>query len=429
MPSPLDTPQFVLPAGTYTPPSGSDRVMVVQIGAIGSNATQNAEPTTVSVTNDAGSPVTEDLVRADYALVAGGGNRAHLGVYYLVDADIPSGVLTLNVTYAQTPAAGVGAIIFTVAGRDQTTPIRDIDTLFRTSGDTSFDGAGVTTAIGDMVVASCLVGAAPTTVTGPSGYTELLQVNDTALSFRNFASFWDDEETDSLEDPVLTLSVSDQGAAAFFSIASASGDTTAPVLTSPTAGSVTSTSVTPSVTTDEANGTAYARVYANGATPTAAQVVSGTGVTPVASASSVSVGSTGAISFAAITGLTAGTDYELFFAHEDAAGNVSNASSVGFTTTALARTVALTSANNTEFRDRFGVVRANLEIDWEYYDQASSTEGASTDSGTVTLNGSGEATLTLTNSTAADGDTGTLVVFASSNSTILGVYQVTVSVS
>ena len=210
---------------------------------------------------------------------------------------------------------------------------------------------------------------------------------------------------------------------------SGASDTTAPVLTSPTAGSITSTSVTPSVTTDEANGTAYARVYANGATPTAAQVVSGTGVTPVASASSVSVGSTGPISFGPITGLTAGTDYELFFAHEDAAGNVSNASSVGFTTTALTRTVALTSANNTEFRDRFGVVQANLEIDWEYYDQESSTEGASTDSGTVTLNGSGETTLTLTNSTAADNDPGTLVVFATANSAIRGVYRVIVSVS
>lgn len=120
-----------------------------------------------------------------------------------------------------------------------------------------------------------------------------------------------------------------------FAIYSA-GDTTAPTLSAQTVTQVTSTSGTPKVTTDEANGTAYMVCVANGDTPSVAQIKAGQNSSGSAAinAQNQAVSTTGEQTFTTVTGLTAGTPYDFWFVHTDAATNDSTAVKADFTPTA-----------------------------------------------------------------------------------------------
>jgi hypothetical protein len=109
------------------------------------------------------------------------------------------------------------------------------------------------------------------------------------------------------------------------------GDTTAPVLSSPTGTATGSTTATVGATTDEGNGTLYAFVSTSATPPSDADLIAGTGATW---AGSVAVGSTGAKTLNAV-GLTASTGYYAHLLHRDAAANDSNiVTSALFTTSA-----------------------------------------------------------------------------------------------
>lgn len=129
------------------------------------------------------------------------------------------------------------------------------------------------------------------------------------------------------------------------------GDTTAPVLSSPT-GTGGLGVCSGSVTTDEGNGTLYAVATASATQPTVAQIKAGqdhTGATALRAVSqAVSATGSQAIASGAITG-GAGTRY-WHFVHTDAAANDSNrVSSAGFSVTAAATsmTVALKLSDGT----------------------------------------------------------------------------------
>lgn len=114
------------------------------------------------------------------------------------------------------------------------------------------------------------------------------------------------------------------------------GDTTAPVLSSPTGTSTGSTTATVGATTDEGNGTLYAVVTTSATQPSVAQIKAGQDHTGAAApwAGSQAVSSTGAKTLNA-TGLSASTAYYGHLVHADAAANDSNVvSSAEFTTSA-----------------------------------------------------------------------------------------------
>ncbi|MFV3078023.1 DUF4347 domain-containing protein, partial [Niveispirillum fermenti] len=103
-------------------------------------------------------------------------------------------------------------------------------------------------------------------------------------------------------------------------------DTTPPTFdVAPSVGSATTDGFTPSASLDEA-GTVYYVVVANNATaPTAAQVKAGqdsTGAVALKSGNSTANSGNFDSSFSAVTGLTAGTDYDVYFVAEDSAGNL-----------------------------------------------------------------------------------------------------------
>ena len=90
--------------------------------------------------------------------------------------------------------------------------------------------------------------------------------------------------------------------------------------------------------------------------------------------------------------------------------------------------VSLTAANNRELRDETNTLIASLNgIIWEWYDNPSSTAGNPTDSGTFNTDASGEATITLTNSTLTTGQFGQLIIYHPTNADIRAIFRVPVS--
>ncbi|WP_460431396.1 DUF4347 domain-containing protein, partial [Aquaspirillum soli] len=107
--------------------------------------------------------------------------------------------------------------------------------------------------------------------------------------------------------------------------ATGAGDSIPPTFdVAPSTGSITSSSFTPSASLDE-SGTVYYVVVPNNATaPTVAEVKAGTASGGGAAlASGNSAANTGSFdtSFSAVTGLTASTDYDVYFVAKDAANN------------------------------------------------------------------------------------------------------------
>lgn len=115
----------------------------------------------------------------------------------------------------------------------------------------------------------------------------------------------------------------------------AAGDSTAPVLSSPTGTQTGSTTANVGATTDENNGTLYAVVTTSATQPSVAQIKAGQDHTAAAAAwaGSQAVSTTGAKTLGA-AGLTASTSYYAHLVHTDAAANDSNRVSSGQFTTA-----------------------------------------------------------------------------------------------
>ena len=193
------------------------------------------------------------------------------------------------------------------------------------------------------------------------------------------------------------------GASNTFGLVS-SGDTTAPTLTSQSVTSISTTTATGNVTTNEGNGTLYSIVSTSATAPSVAQIQAGQNHTGAAAvwSSNQAVSSTGAKTFS-ITGLTVGTTYYTHFQHKDAANNNSTVvTSTQFTTTSNssllldAGVYSITGVSLT----LDGAVTYTLPLDTGAYNVSSvvATFGVSfpLDAGIYNLNGNA---VTLTQST------------------------------
>jgi hypothetical protein len=130
--------------------------------------------------------------------------------------------------------------------------------------------------------------------------------------------------------------------------AAGGGDTTAPVLSSPTSASVTTSAATVGATTDEANGTAYVVVTLSSTAPTVAQIKAGQDAAgasvPAGRQRTATISATGAFTFAALASLASSTAHWYHVVHTDAASNDSNIVTGTFTTGAVATaTIPLSS--------------------------------------------------------------------------------------
>lgn len=100
------------------------------------------------------------------------------------------------------------------------------------------------------------------------------------------------------------------------------GDTTAPILSSPSTSNITATAARGTATTDEANGTLFGIVSTSATPPTAIQVEAGQSNSGASAswAGSLAITSVGAKNLDA-TGLGSNTGYYFHFMHKDSSGN------------------------------------------------------------------------------------------------------------
>lgn len=153
-----------------------------------------------------------------------------------------------------------------------------------------------------------------------------------------------------------------------FSIIIGESDTTSPIVTNPTASSITLSGCTPQVTTDEGNGAAYMVVVPDGDIPSVAQIKLGQQSSGAAAIDSenVVVSSVGVVSFSATANGSNSTDYEVYFVHTDAASNDSLASTSGFTTSAVDTTKPVITL--------LGSPVVNVAVDTSYTDAGAAAE-------------------------------------------------------
>lgn len=128
------------------------------------------------------------------------------------------------------------------------------------------------------------------------------------------------------------------------------GDTTAPVLSAPTASATGDTTATGQVTTDEANGTLFVWETAN-ATEASGDIITN-GVSQSVTAAGAQTVNT--------TGLTAATAYYRHYVHRDLAGNISNVvTSAQFTTNSPEMSIVGISNANPQPGDTVTITLAN----------------------------------------------------------------------
>lgn len=220
------------------------------------------------------------------------------------------------------------------------------------SGTTLAAGSVTPSQNGELVIAAMSEQPVGATLTIDSGYSIVLQ--ETAQSGNSFgaALAWKLQTTAAATNPTWTCSSSAGTLAASiatFKVVSGGGDTTPPVLTTPTGSATGPTTATVGATTDEGNGTLYAVVTTSATQPSVAQIKAGQTHTGSAApwGGSVAVSSTGAKTLSS-TGLTASTAYYGHLVHSDAAGNDSNrVSSATFSTPAVPGLTSNPLKNNT----------------------------------------------------------------------------------
>lgn len=164
-----------------------------------------------------------------------------------------------------------------------------------------------------------------------------------------------------------------------FTFTASGGDTTAPVLSSPTGTATGSSTATIGATTDEGNGTLYAVVDTVTTTPSQAELEAGQdgdGGAAAAAPTPLTISSTGAKTFN-VTGLAPNTTYSYFIGHKDAAGNFSNIVSGTFTTfqrSAPASDVSAGSWTASSGSDLFAMIDEASPSDADYIKTATAAD-------------------------------------------------------
>lgn len=248
----------------------------------------------------------------------------YIGLYYL---PAPTSVKTANVTVTfsgSTLHDNDAILVRRITGHDTASMIRGSAGFNQvTFNNVTPVSDSLASAVGDLVIdffSTRLGVAEQAATTGQGDISE-----NTAQFSRSVSSSSKAGAASTTIGWESTNATSFSQAHVILSVQPAAGDTTAPVLTSPTGVATGATTATVGATTDEGNGTMYAVVTTSATQPSVAQIKAAQDHTGAAApwGGSVAVSSTGAKTLNA-TGLTFGTVYYAHVVHTDAAANDSN---------------------------------------------------------------------------------------------------------
>lgn len=205
------TPNSDIDSGdTYTPESGSDRLVVWAFGprlnGTGSDTVTGGTYNSTALTIDANTFRTV------------GSNAYTSTILHAKDADLPGASSTISATISGGSLADDDGAALTLSGVDQTTPVGDTVTN-SAGGITSLSLNGLSVSAGGVVVC---VAASNRDLTTPAGYTELM---NQPSSTQNPMAAYKLITADGTENVSVALSSSGaaSGACAFYSQATASG--------------------------------------------------------------------------------------------------------------------------------------------------------------------------------------------------------------
>lgn len=278
--------------------------------------------------------------------VGSGAATNRLQMYYCIGGTVGAGhtvTCTISGAYGSVAFAGYSGVA-------STTPL-DQHTINGVGGATSVQAGSVTPSeANEVVIVGLGYQTAAATASIDGGFTK--RVNDNPQSGVSFGVALGDliQTTATAANPTWSWTGAGDAAAVIATFKQAGGgDTTPPVLTTPTGSATGPTTATVGATTDEGNGTLYAVVTTSATQPSVAQIKAGQTHTGSAApwGGSVAVSSTGAKTLSS-TGLTASTAYYGHLVHSDAAGNDSNrVSSATFSTPAVPGLTSNPLKNNT----------------------------------------------------------------------------------
>jgi hypothetical protein len=189
----------------YTADAGSDRIVLVGLSSIGGNPPN--PPSTMTL---GGNALTLIVYEVDNVGTTG---KNHKAFYYIKEADLLTGSQTLSWSWASAPESFDRAIVFTVTGVDQTTSFGDFDSASEDAS-TSIASGALSVANDDMVMAFCGVSAAATTISDPTGYTNVF--NDPSnFGYKDQSVVYKTLAGTGTESPTFTLSTANGGVAVY----------------------------------------------------------------------------------------------------------------------------------------------------------------------------------------------------------------------
>ena len=320
----------------YTAGSGTNRLVVAVVTYTGTRAVTGCNMGAVAMTLE---------------VSAGTGTTSRPAIYYLKEADIPTGAQTINCQIGSDALGSTQIQIFTLAGIDQTTPeyAAPISGQANSSGST---GASLNAVNGGVVISERQVQSVSWAVPTVSGYTDTHGEQAVGGTYENRVA-WKDIDATAAQDLTWTAPYWYAYVAASFAPSAAAGAT----LSAPTSASIAQTTATIGCTSDTAAGLVHAGVTTTATPPSDAQLIAGSGGGLVAAGSVSAAAGTNTVG---LTGLTANTGYFRHFIQSDGGSATSTMLSpdatAGFTTLAAAAVIhtgTIVNVTTTGFQVRF----------------------------------------------------------------------------
>lgn len=268
----LGTPVQVTGGNNYTAETGSNRIVVICLARRTSDTGSNISPAITALSFGSASLANSQVVSAKEVVVGLGANT-RAGIWFVREANIPSGANAVSATWGSTMSGSDLFFMFTLGDVDQTSTVDGTGASETHSGGFDPWTGSLTISNNAIQILTGAFGGGGTTVTPDAGWTEVQDASNS--NHRCHTQYATGKSSGSLT-YTADLSASSVGAlvAASFNQVSA---TPPSFSVSPTVTSQTDTAYTLSYTPSAASTFYVAAVPSGASTPSAAQIKAGTG--------------------------------------------------------------------------------------------------------------------------------------------------------
>jgi hypothetical protein len=167
----VGTPTVIDAGGTYTAEAGSNRLMVFALANRTSDTSISITPTITAFTAGATSLANGQLISAVETANGSGANQ-RAGLWYVREADIAGGALTITPTWSHPMQSTTKIACYTLSGVHQLFPIGT--TVTKAQSSTTAWQQDITAAANSAHLSAAVWGAGGISATSGAGYTEVM---------------------------------------------------------------------------------------------------------------------------------------------------------------------------------------------------------------------------------------------------------------